>query len=471
MPKSHNTRHTRPTITRLVVVLVLALTPVLAPDHARADPAQVRSHIGYGISVAPHLPSRPDLLDELGMNWVKVYDTEQIPDYPHQRVLYRVDVRGYPDNIEGWETGLHDLARQLQGLGVAAVEIGNEPNLTSEWGGRSPNASEFTDTLCRAYRVFKATAPKIVVVSGGLAPGDNDLDFAQQMLNSGAGKCFDAWGYHAYGFNQPPEADPNQHAFSFRRTERMYRLLWNNGIRDRQIWITEFGWVRDPAEGGYTCADDPTFRDFNWMKVSAQTQATYTARAFQFADANWSWAGPMFLWNLNWSLYETSYEPDCSHLRWYAILDRNGARLPVFEAVKRVDKRIPAKYSPSVGAVVHGMTRTAQAGCAGQMRVGSFTVINAGYPGYLEVEIEPANGPGRPLVWTSTDEGVSGTEVEVFVDSTGIEPGLHLIAVNLRTVGSWRISSHAVRGWLLIHYPTSPECVSRFKKQSEEPQQ
>ena len=58
---------------------------------------------------------------------------------------------------------------------------------------------------------FKKVAPDITIVSGGLAPTTNsdrsvdDLTFAQQMFSAGAGSCFDAFGYHPYGYNQPPE--------------------------------------------------------------------------------------------------------------------------------------------------------------------------------------------------------------------------------------------------------------------------
>ena len=456
------------TLLLLTLTATLSAALLLNTNGVRSQPPRPR-HLGYGISVGPHLPSRPDLLRQMGLDWVKVYDTAQIADYPGFHILYRIELNGYPDDIEAWERGLYDLAAELRVRGVDAVEIGNEPNLALEWGNQTPDARLYTDALRRAYQVFKQVAPEIVIVSGGLAPtittpdrsAITDLDFAQQMLNYGAGQYFDAFGYHPYGFNQPPEADPRRHELVFRRTERMYQLLWDNGVRDRQIWITEFGWVRDPAEEGVDCRNGGEFNDFVWMATSKELQAAYTARAIRFADTNWPWAGPMFLWNLNWNLYDPSYEPICSHLRWFAVLNGNGSPLPVFYAVQNVEKRPPREYAPTVGAVIESLTQTAEAGCAGALRLGSFTVLNTGYPGDLEVAVEPVNGPGRPVVWTSTDEAESGTEVEVFVDATGIEPGLHMIAVNLRTVGQALTSSYVVRGWLLLHYPTSPECVAR----------
>jgi hypothetical protein len=470
-------------------LLMLLLAP-LNPPAAAAPPEQVRMS-GYGISVGPHLPSRPDLLNRMNMNWVKLYDTVQIDDYPNHAVLYRVDMRGYPQDIDGWERGLYDLAAQLQRQGVVAVEIGNEPNLGFEWGGNPPNPEQFADALCRGYRAFKAVAPEIVIVSGGLASGAGtpdgmnmeDFAFAQRMLNAGAGACFDAFGYHPYGFNVPPEADPYRNEFSFRRTERMYALLWNNGIRDKQIWITEMGWVRDPGEEGLNCAADPTFRDFNWMKFPASTVAAYHERAVRFMEANWSFAGPTFFWNLNWNLYDAGYEPPCSHLRWYGFLDRAGNPLPVVDSLARTIKggNAPPRNQPPTGPSLladdgvvqgpmlgvqtsQGLTHTIEAGCGSQMEVGTFEVVNIGTEGTtMEVEIIPANGPGRPTVWTSLTSARPGTEVTMYADATGLEPGLHMLAVNLRTFDSDIMSSVVVRAWLLVHYPTTEDCRSAFE--------
>ena len=343
-------------------------------------------------------------------------------------------------------------------------------NLRREWGGQDPDPARYVDLLRRVYAAFKQEAPNIVIVSGGLAPASampdgsavDDLWYVQQMINLGTARYLDAWGYHPYGFNQPPEADPYQQPFSFRRTELVMDLLRRNGITNKQIWITEFGWVRDPAEEGIDCTNDPLFKDFVWMIVSRDVQAQYTGRAMEFAARNWAWAGPIFLWNLNWNLYEEGYEPLCSHLRWYGILNRDGTPLPAFYAVQHVPRRPPIEYRPEIGAVARRLTRTAEAGCAGVMPLGSFNVRVTGAPGNPTVEIEAANAPGRPVVWPSITEAQDGDQVDVFVDARKVKPGLYLIALNLRAPGTQRITSAVVRGWLLLHYPTSPECLAQL---------
>lgn len=439
---------------------------------ALAAPSEVTRFGGYGISVGPHLDSRPDLLNEMGMDWVKVYDTAQIADYPNHRILFRLEEDGYPPEweYEGWQRGLHEFARELRDRGVDAIEVGNEPNLAAEWGGQTPDPERYVDVLRQVYTAFKEEAPEIVVVSGGLAPTGgladgsavDDLWYAQRMIDLGAADYMDAWGYHPYGFDQPPEADPQTHPYSFRRTELMYDLLRRNGIR-KQIWITEFGWVRDPAEDGYDCSSDPQFSDFAWMTFDRATQADYTRRALTFAARNWRWAGPIFLWNLNWNLYDADYEPICSNLRWYGVLDQDGDPLPVVYAVQQVPRRPVIDFRPAIGAVADRLTRTAQAGCAGVMKLGSFTIELTDAVEGQQVTFEPANAPGRPQVWTSAPAAVDGDTVDVYVDGRGVDPGMYLVAINVRSVGAERLSSTVVRGWLMLHYPTTSECVEHYE--------
>lgn len=465
----------------LHILVIIILTASLGVALTGASPALAETgqlrHLGYGINIAPHVKGAPAMVAQLGFDWVKIYDLGQASEFPDRHILYRTDVRGYPSNITSWEREMANLASQLRKLGVDAVEIGNEPNLTLEWDNQIPDARRYADVLCRGYRIFKKTAPDVVVVSAGLAPtittpdGRNitDLDYAQQMLNAGAGRCFDAWGYHPYGFDQPPESDPSRHELTFRRAERMVQLLWDNGLRDRQVWLTEFGWVRNPAEEGLNCRNEPNFKDFQWMIVSKETQADYLVRAYQFADANWPWAGPMFLWNLNWQMYEPSYELMCSHLRWYSILQPGGKPLPAYTALQQMVKNPPAEYAPSVGIRAGDMSRVVEAGCAGITDMGTFTVVNSGYPGRLNAEVRPANGPGVPSVWTSTYKATNDTQISVLVDAKGFPPGLYMVGINVRSTGTSRMTSTVVQGWLMIQYPTTPECVKRYKQQAPTP--
>src|SRR5690606_6852170 len=120
------------------------------------------------------------------------------------------------------------------------------------------------------------------------------------------------------------------------------------------------------------------------------------------------------------------------------------------------------EFRPSVAAVSPRLLKSIEAGCAGLLELGSFTVQVEDLPDDARVAIEPANAPDRPQIWTSESSAGDGEEITVFVDARGAGPGLYLIAINLRASGSERVTSAVVRGWLLVHHPTTPECKARY---------
>ncbi len=74
------------------------------------------------------------------------------------------------------------------------IVVWNEPNLSQEWGYRTPNPAEYTELLKRTYRAVKAANPEVQVLAGALAPtlappgsewAMNDLDYLQGMYDAG----------------------------------------------------------------------------------------------------------------------------------------------------------------------------------------------------------------------------------------------------------------------------------------------
>ncbi|MBN1963336.1 MAG: hypothetical protein JW910_01735, partial [Anaerolineae bacterium] len=434
-------------------------------------------HGGYGTHVGPHLGSAAGYLNELGMNWVKVYDAEQLLTYRSFYTLYRMDL-DWPSDWNAFRGELDRRIREAISRGADAIEIHNEPNLALEWP-RGPDAWEYVQMLRVAYEVIKAIDPAVIVVSAGLAPTEttpdrraiNDLDFAREMLENGAADYLDAFGYHPYGFDQPPETDPYQVALTFRRAERIRALLVEYGAGNRPVWMTEFGWLRDPAESGVSCRNDPALRGFEWFTLPTATVADYTVRAFAYADANWPWAGPLFLWNLNWQLYDTGYEAACSHLRWYSILDPGGVRTAVYNAVVAMPHRttpalphleaVPvfdasANDSPTTNGQ---MSFTLGAFCPTVTAVGAFEITNTGTPVALSVSVEPQPlaVPGWPRVFVSVGEAQVGDRVTIFADASDTAPGDYLLVVNLRSTYGGRLIAANAR--LLLHVePSAVNC-------------
>jgi len=203
---------------------------------------------------------------------------------------------------------------------VEAYEIWNEQNLGREWGQQQPNAAQYVELLKATYTAIKSVDPGAVVVAGALTPtgvtgqtpsGEwavDDRAFLEQLYQAGMAPYCDAVGVHPSGYNNPPDADwrswedasapsfKGHPSMFFRGTMESYRnIMVKYGDSGKRLWATEFGWSTfeglsgDPP-GGYEYAAANT----------EQEQAQWLAQAMQMGKA-WGWAGPMFVWNLNFA--------------------------------------------------------------------------------------------------------------------------------------------------------------------------
>jgi len=207
--------------------------------------AQSVPHLGYGVNATS---AADPGIGAMGFDWTKVFGPvgSRLP----YRVLRRVDVHAdVLGDLNGWGNDLENAAR-AQADFIEAWEIGNEPNLDASFGWAAPpNAADYTRVLCEAYRRIKRADPTAIVVSAGLAPTgrvpftwnghrgycapgvgwcpgyyQDEREFLREMLQAGAANCFDALGFHPYGFAAPataapgsPECGPND--FCFRTVE------------------------------------------------------------------------------------------------------------------------------------------------------------------------------------------------------------------------------------------------------------
>ncbi|MBI2863055.1 MAG: cellulase family glycosylhydrolase [Chloroflexi bacterium] len=356
---------------RWVLPVLIVAMAILPPQSARrAASATARAGpLGYGVSVADLANSA--YVSDLGFGYMKVglswarsefskgdyawnggraNDADNIANAAQGRnlqLLIRVDgapawengVGGTapPSNLNDFGDFLYALASHLRGK-VTAYEIWNEPNLASEWGGGAPDPGRYAQMLQAVYGRIKAGDPNALVVTAGLATNGehggfalDDLDFIQQMYNAGARGYFDVLGSHPYGFAYPPEYDPGAASgLAFRRAEQQYAVMAANGDGGKPIWATEFGWLLD------TGCDWP---DRNWQKVGEPTQADYLVRAFNYALANWSWMGAMFVFNLDFGAdyYQAGCPGNtnmCNPMRYYSLTYRDNPCSPGTNAIK-----------------------------------------------------------------------------------------------------------------------------------------
>lgn len=327
------------------ILLISLLHNLRLAEASVSTPATAVSPFAYGANVAEWDVPR---LNDMGFNWIKVFSGpgSRLP----LKVLLRVEANAsHLSSVSGFGSSVQSLAQQQKGF-VDAYEIGNEPNLDASYGwGVSPDAADYATLLCEAYGRIKAVDPAAVVVSAGLAPtgrvpetwnghaGHNGLFqderiFMQEMLDAmqtiNGGPCFDVFGYHPYGysadFDAAPDvasADPTQNCangFCFRGVEKIYAILQANGLGDKQIFATEFGWIVEPPAN---CLSSPSWSGRAWQIVSEPKQADNLVGAYEYATTNYPWLSGMFIFNLNFNVAPWITD-QCEQMRYYAVANR-----------------------------------------------------------------------------------------------------------------------------------------------------
>ncbi len=154
---------------------------------------------------------------------------------------------------------------------ISLFEMGNEPNETGSWHPQW-NAAAYTALLKAGYNGVKAGNPNAKVLSGGLSNESTTsnsqsatISFIQQMYANGAKGYFDYFAFHPY--SQPKSPDVlSQNSTTFNVLSTIKTLMEQEGDKNKQIIITEFGW--------------PTTSDFSGGGVTRASQAAYISRVY-----------------------------------------------------------------------------------------------------------------------------------------------------------------------------------------------
>ena len=278
---------------------------------------------------------RPDkivdrITREYGLNLIVRIDSQPLwtvePYLPDDQITNSQP----PVNYQDFGDFCFALADRFAGQ-IKAYQVWNEPNLSREWGDKSPNPAEYSELLRVCYEGIKAADPNAIVVSAGLAPTEtpppaamSDTQFLQGMYDAGASAYFDVLGLHAPGYKGPPTLSPEEavsspeiwggHRFnSFRHVEDMRDLMVANGDSQKQVAILEMGWV----------LNQDLHPDYEWFGVTEQQQAEYLVGAYQYAKENWSpWMGLMttlYIADADWTpeQHEAILVVYCA-TRWFA---------------------------------------------------------------------------------------------------------------------------------------------------------
>ncbi|PDW01844.1 hypothetical protein [Candidatus Viridilinea mediisalina] len=263
------------------------------------------------------------------------------------------------ENFGDFAYFLSQMAARYQGR-VQAYQIWNEQNRACEnggdcatdggVGGRVANANFYVDLLEVAYNAIKSSDPYAIVVSGAPSSTDtnrvdiaiSDLEYIRQMaVNPKFRRSVDAIGLHPGGHYNPPDSKwperpgpgPNWQTsseFYFRRIEDTRAVLVANGMADRQVWITEFGWATANNTPGYEYGNS----------ITPEMQAQWLARSLEIGRYEWApWVGAMFVWNLNFAIPWRYYGNEFHEQAAFGVLHADWSPRPSYFALQNFPKR------------------------------------------------------------------------------------------------------------------------------------
>ena len=198
----------------------------------------------------------------------------------------------------------HDLADHYKGK-IVGYQVWNEPNLSREWEGRTPNPAAYVKMLAACYKGVKSADPTAIVISAPLAPTGNndqnamsDVKYLEGMYSAGLSDYYDVLGLNAPGYKSPPDMSPDDPSlngsrwFVFRHVEDMRKIMVNHGDGDRQIAILEVGWTTDSRDKIKGPDGTLIANPYRWHAVTEQQQSDYLVGAYEYAAKNWRpWVG------------------------------------------------------------------------------------------------------------------------------------------------------------------------------------
>ncbi|MEM7332810.1 MAG: cellulase family glycosylhydrolase [Chloroflexota bacterium] len=263
--------------------------PDLVINHAHAQGLQIIARVGL----------TPD--------WARP------PDTP----LNYLDANSYAD----FATFTAAFAERYEGK-VTHIIVGNEPNLSFEWGYRQATAVDYVQLLATVYPAVKAVNPDVMILGGALAPtiepagspwGLNDLIYLDGMYAAGGADYFDGLAVHTYGFKFPPDSDPDPELLNFRRVELIRNIMLDYDDADTPIFITETGWNDHPR----------------WTKaVRPGQRISYTLDAYRYAEENWPYVESMALWAFRFPA------PTKSYMDYFTLVTPEFINKPIYDELK-----------------------------------------------------------------------------------------------------------------------------------------
>jgi hypothetical protein len=200
-------------------------------------------------------------------------------------------------------------------------EIWNEENVSGFWSP-SPSAVQYANILKSTYPVIKSVEPNSTVLIGGLSAAGNSVSsinpvsFLQELYQDGAGKDFDAIGFHPYTFPSTPLSGNNGWSEMSATSPSLRSVMVANADASKKIWITEYG---APTDG-------PTASSY----VGETSQAQMALYAY-IAASKEPWIGPLF-----WYTYQDSGTSTSTAQNFYGLVSASGVPKPAYHIWQQI---------------------------------------------------------------------------------------------------------------------------------------
>ena len=322
-------------------------TPTTVPPTATVVSSQLLFELGGQTQTL----SRPDLMQQAGMTWVKYQHKWSPTDVPTIvtepiaqarangfKVLY--SITGANVNPE---PGAIDFEAFVAYLGEVAalpdppdaIEVWNEMNIDFEWPAGEIDPESYVNNMLKpAYETIKAANPNIMVISGAPAPtGFDDTvhawaddRYVNGMAAAGAASYMDCIGvHHNAGATAPSAAEGHPAGTHYSWYYGATRDLYYNAFDgERPICLTELGYLSGDGFDGLP-------PNFSWAAdTSVAEHAQWLAEAADLSS-NSGRVRLLIVFNVDFTLYEPEGDPQAG----YAMLRPDGS-CPACETLQAV---------------------------------------------------------------------------------------------------------------------------------------
>lgn len=196
------------------------------------------------------------------------------------------------------------------GAAVPFVQIWDEPNVATNWGGAVATGETFLPYLVAGFNGARAgnSSARVIAPELAISPdppaGSGDLQFVRDLYRSAGKSFFDILGVKLDGGRYSPD-DRRARAdrLNMSRTILFRDLMLEEGDGSTPIWATSYGWS---ASG----------------TISRDQQAEFVVRGMERSWSEWPWMGLMVHWTFLGS-EETADSP-------YSIVLADGTGTPLY---------------------------------------------------------------------------------------------------------------------------------------------